>query len=288
MFERELEGKIRANNKKKARRQKTEEERAIKLAAQTKANEEAARRVEEEKKRQAEVAAAERERKEREKARAERQAYLVQRETRRAELQAIYDHYESCVSEAQKKVKRLTKKLRDIEELEKKVSEAGEGFKPSKEQKAKLERRQEVEDDIAEAEEEEEVLLNRRQQGEFDELLQWVPDEPLAPDAEEDKDGTTQLHQSQTAPSNHVTGVHTTTAEPQPSSNGGCKSFADIAIGGLTPVVPSLPVITAPSVSTPGGTSSGSDPVVVTTKSEEEEWATVSKPNKKKNKPQKR
>jgi hypothetical protein len=256
------------------------------------AREEQERLAEESRARQAAAAEAQRLRQARQRERAERQAYLDKRAARKAELQVQYDAYEGSVSEAQKKVKRLTKKLRDIEELEKRRVEGGEDFKLSKEQRAKLERKQEVEDDIAEAEEEEEALQSRREAGEFSELLQWVPDEPLLPEEEQEEPGEG-LPLPSDASGGSTSGAVADSASlsalaPPIASGSGCagvvapRSFAAIAgAGGAASAAP-LPTPPAPAVSDEGGKDSNSGKK----QSEEEEWATVSKPNKKKNKQQ--
>lgn len=72
-------------------------------------------------------------------------------------MQCSIDVYASALDATQKKLKNLRKKLRDIQELEVKISS---GLKASKEQKEKIEKKQGVEDDIIEMEEAEEELKN--------------------------------------------------------------------------------------------------------------------------------
>lgn len=72
-------------------------------------------------------------------------------------MQCSVDVYASALDATQKKLKNLRKKLRDIQELEVKISS---GLKASKEQKEKIEKKQGVEDDIIEMEEAEEELKN--------------------------------------------------------------------------------------------------------------------------------
>ena len=72
-------------------------------------------------------------------------------------MQCSIDVYAIALDATQKKLKNLRKKLRDIQELEVKISS---GLKASKEQKDKIEKKQGVEDDIIEMEEAEEELKN--------------------------------------------------------------------------------------------------------------------------------
>ena len=177
---------MRANNKKKARKAKAEEERAARQAEEARIQAEKDRVAEEKRAylaaAQAEARAQEQRRRERE----EKKKHQQQRAARKAQLHSEYAVYEAALLETQKKVKRLSKKLRDICELEKKVEAGG---RLSSEQLAKVDKKQELQDDIAEAEEEEELLLQRREKGEFDELLQWVDEIALDACSDDDKGG---------------------------------------------------------------------------------------------------
>jgi hypothetical protein len=101
-----------------------------------------------------------------------------ERQQRKESLQRSYDDFLEALQTAQKKVKRLKKKLREIVELEERL--ASSKTVPSKDQLQKIEKQQEVRDDIMEAEEEEEKLLERQESGEFNELLNWQEDEPTS------------------------------------------------------------------------------------------------------------
>lgn len=89
-------------------------------------------------------------------------------------LKKHYDEYNQVLEGVQKKLKRLHKKLREIGDLEDRLSSSNAS--PTKEQLLKIEKKQETIDDIAELEEQEEKLLERKINGEFNEILNWIDD----------------------------------------------------------------------------------------------------------------
>lgn len=83
-----------------------------------------------------------------------------------------YNEYTACLESVQKRLRNLRKKLREIVELEERLSALKSP--PSKDQLIKIGKKIEICDDIAELEEEEEGLIKRKLHGEFDQILNWV------------------------------------------------------------------------------------------------------------------
>lgn len=156
-FERELKSKIRNQQKKKAKKAKANEEKAARAKVEEQrlaalaAEEE--RRAEERALRQAEEAMGKKHLR-------DMNILLEQLKSKSADESAARRDVESCkrdLDEGRKRVKRLNKKLKEILVLEEKVHSSS-GSSLSKEQQQKLDKKQEVEDDLMEAEEKEEEL----------------------------------------------------------------------------------------------------------------------------------
>lgn len=177
-FESELKIKLQNAEKKRLKREKAEEAKKKKLAEECILREQL--REEEEKKKLEEecqrIALAQQQKLIEEQRRIE--LARQERVNLRNSLQKAYDEYNETLQSVQKKIKRLRKKLREIDELEEKLSISKNP--PSKEQLLKIGKKQEAYDDIVEAEEEEELLIQRKENGEFNEILNW-PDE-IIPD----------------------------------------------------------------------------------------------------------
>lgn len=151
-FELALQEKVRAQQKKQKKRAKGEEVRAARAVQEQKQREQLGAQKEqqarEEQRRRALDVLRGEQRLEAEKRHGALRGQRARCEGVLVSVQAA----EGALEEHQKKVKRLTKKLKEIQQL----AEKGRTGSLSAEQRLKLQRQQEVEDDLAEAEEEEE------------------------------------------------------------------------------------------------------------------------------------